>query len=41
MSAEARLAFLTEWLDPNSGVKWIYQLFYYPATKEVEVGYLY
>eukprot|EP00775_Hariotina_reticulata_P006258 gene6258-6496_t len=33
----ARLAFIAEWLDPNSGVLWRYQLFYYPATGEVEM----
>jgi hypothetical protein len=33
----ARLAFIAEWLDPNSGVLWRYQLFYYPATGEIEM----
>ena len=33
----SRLAFITEWLDPMSGVLWKYQLFYYPATSEVEM----
>lgn len=32
-----RLCFIATWLDPASGVQWTYQLFYYPASKEVEV----
>lgn len=34
----ARYAFLTEWLDPNSGYLWKYQLFFYPETNEVEMN---
>ncbi|MEW5319871.1 MAG: hypothetical protein WDW38_010990 [Sanguina aurantia] len=37
MADTARLCFISEWLDPNSGVIWKYQLFYYPNTKEVEM----
>eukprot|EP00798_Chlamydomonas_sp_ICE-L_P024150 gene24154-9736_t len=33
----ARICFLTHFLDPTSGVQWVYQLFYYPDTKEVEL----
>lgn len=32
-----RLAFVAEWLDPNTGVLWKYQLFYYPESKELEM----
>lgn len=32
-----RYCFLTHWLDPTSGVQWVYQFFYYPETKEVEL----
>eukprot|EP00199_Chlamydomonas_sp_CCMP681_P001950 CAMPEP_0119109454 /NCGR_PEP_ID=MMETSP1180-20130426/17919_1 /TAXON_ID=3052 ORGANISM="Chlamydomonas cf sp, Strain CCMP681" /NCGR_SAMPLE_ID=MMETSP1180 /ASSEMBLY_ACC=CAM_ASM_000741 /LENGTH=379 /DNA_ID=CAMNT_0007095211 /DNA_START=57 /DNA_END=1196 /DNA_ORIENTATION=+ len=35
--ADERLCFVTDWLDPNAGVLWKYQLFYYPATREVEM----
>jgi len=34
-----RLCYIAEWLDPASGVLWKYQLFYYPQSKEVEVGW--
>lgn len=34
---EARLAFVAEWLDPNSGIRWKYQLFHYPVCGEVEM----
>eukprot|EP00803_Ostreobium_quekettii_P001962 evm.model.scf_1540.1 EVM.evm.TU.scf_1540.1 scf_1540:9235-12428(-) len=36
-SPETRHAFVTEWLDPNSGIRWTYQLFHYPAVGEVEM----
>lgn len=32
-----RFAFIAEWLDPNTGVLWKYQLFYYPQTSEIEM----
>jgi hypothetical protein len=32
-----RYAFIAEWLDPNSGVLWRYQLFYYKDTNELEM----
>lgn len=32
-----RLAFITEWLDPQSGILWKYQLFYYLDSSEVEM----
>eukprot|EP00878_Enallax_costatus_P033073 GHUV01036457.1.p1 GENE.GHUV01036457.1~~GHUV01036457.1.p1 ORF type:complete len:120 (+),score=32.60 GHUV01036457.1:575-934(+) len=32
-----RYAFIAEWLDPNSGVLWRYQLFWYPDTSEIEM----
>jgi hypothetical protein len=32
-----RLAFITEWVDPSSNWLWQYQLFYYPASQEVEM----
>lgn len=32
-----RYAFVAEWLDPNSGVLWRYQLFYYKDTNELEM----
>eukprot|EP00873_Tetraselmis_striata_P014003 jgi/Tetstr1/434267/TSEL_023374.t1 len=35
--ATERYAFVAEWLDPNAGVTWRYQLFYYFKTKEVEM----
>lgn len=37
MAASLRYCFISDWLDPNSGVSWKYQLFYYPDTKEVEM----
>ncbi|PNH12910.1 Nucleoside diphosphate kinase 7 [Tetrabaena socialis] len=37
MAALLRYCFITEWLDPNSGVLWKYQLFWYPESKEVEM----
>jgi nucleoside-diphosphate kinase len=33
----SRFAFVTEWLDPQSGILWKHQLFYYPESKEVEM----
>lgn len=37
-----RYAFIAEWLDPNTGVLWRYQLFWYPDNFEVEmVGEMY
>mmetsp|Transcript_18010 Transcript_18010/g.32887 ORF Transcript_18010/g.32887 Transcript_18010/m.32887 type:complete len:383 (-) Transcript_18010:16-1164(-) len=38
MAAQVRYCFITEWLDPNSGVLWKHQLFYYPQSKEVEMN---
>eukprot|EP00967_Tisochrysis_lutea_P011350 scaffold12814_cov19-Tisochrysis_lutea.AAC.1 len=35
----SRLCYIAEWLDSASGVVWKYQLFYYPESKEVEVGF--
>lgn len=32
-----RYAFIAEWLDPQSGLLWKYQLFFYPDTSEVEM----
>jgi hypothetical protein len=37
MAASLRFSFVSEWLDPASGVLWKYQFFYYPDTKEVEM----
>lgn len=37
MAPAPRYAFVAEWLDPNSGYLWKYQLFFYPETNEVEM----
>ncbi|PNW75835.1 hypothetical protein CHLRE_12g558700v5 [Chlamydomonas reinhardtii] len=37
MAANLRYCFISEWLDPASGILWKYQLFYYPESKEVEM----
>ncbi|GIL72238.1 hypothetical protein Vretimale_290 [Volvox reticuliferus] len=37
MASMLRYCFISEWLDPSSGVLWKYQLFWYPETKEVEM----
>ncbi|KAG1680831.1 hypothetical protein FOA52_008164 [Chlamydomonas sp. UWO 241] len=36
-SDNPRLCFISEWLDPNSGVLWRYQLFFFKNTNEVEM----
>lgn len=33
----SRLAFVADYLDPNSGVLWKYQVFFHPDTQEVEM----
>lgn len=37
MASSERLAFMAMWVDPVSSVKWTYQLFVFPARKEVEL----
>jgi hypothetical protein len=32
-----RLAFLADWLDPASGVKWRFQVFFYLESAEIEL----
>eukprot|EP01025_Chloroclados_australasicus_P062386 TRINITY_DN8194_c0_g2_i1.p1 TRINITY_DN8194_c0_g2~~TRINITY_DN8194_c0_g2_i1.p1 ORF type:complete len:352 (-),score=39.17 TRINITY_DN8194_c0_g2_i1:244-1299(-) len=35
--ADTRFCFIAEWLDPNSGILWKYQLMYFVETQEVEI----
>ena len=37
MASGQRLAFMAAWVDPVSSVKWTYQLFMFPDSKEVEL----
>ena len=37
LASEDRYAFAVEWLDPNSGVVWKYQLLHQPSSREIEM----
>lgn len=36
-SSQDRYVFLAEWMDPQSGVTWTFQVMYYPADGTVEM----